>query len=141
MNRDYERILEHIGFIYQNFLQAEKIHFADLRPSMLEEDIAVVYAIFDKNSDEAIYVGRTTKLRRRIYTNHLQGNESTARLKKYLVDDNNRHPDIATYLHAKEWMKKNCYLKYIEVKDPTERGHIEGLLGYLLSSTYIEKEH
>ena len=107
---------------------------------MLEENIAVVYAIFDKNTCEALYVGRTKKLRRRLYTNHLQGNKSTARLKKYIVEDK-EFSNIETYDEAKSWIKENCYFQYIPIDDSRERGHTEGLIGYLLDSKYIEDEH
>ncbi|EPR08115.1 GIY-YIG nuclease family protein [Ruminiclostridium papyrosolvens] len=120
---------------------ATKYYFGDLLPSMLEDDLAVVYAIFDKTTDQTLYVGRTKKLRRRLYTNHLQGNKSTARLKKYLVEDNERFPQITNYEEAKKWIKDNCYFKYIGVSNSRERGHIEGLLGFVLDSIYIEEEH
>ena len=125
----------------EKLLENNKYYFKTLRPSMLVEDMAVVYAIFNKSTDEALYVGRTRKLRRRLYTNHLQGNKSTARLKKYLVEDNQNFSGIDDYKKAKEWIKDNCYFQYVEVRNSTERGHVEGLLGYLLNSRYIDEEH
>lgn len=127
--------------LLRNFKDSAKHYFQVLKPSMLEENLAVVYVIFDKNTDEALYVGRTKRLRRRLYTNHLQGNESTARLKKYIVEDKIAFPHILTYDQAKEWMKNNCYFQYLPVQDSRERGHIEGMIGYLLDSKYIEDEH
>ena len=108
---------------------------------MLEKDLAVVYIILDKNTDETLYVGRTKKLRRRLYTNHLQGNKSSARLKKYIVEDDNNYPNISSYDVAKQWIKDNCYFQYIAIEESRKRGHIEGLLGFLLESRYIEEEH
>ncbi len=125
----------------EKLLANEKYYFKTLLPSMLLEDLAVVYVIFDKSTDEALYVGRTRKLRRRLYTNHLQGPKSTARLKKYIVEDNQRFPEINDYEKAKAWLKDNCYFQYVEVQDSRERGHVEGLLGFLLDSRYIEEEH
>ncbi|GEM_PF-1851756 len=78
----------------EKLLASDKYYFKTLQPSILAEDMAVVYVIFDKSTDEALYVGRTKKLRRRLYTNHLQGNKSTARLKKYIVEDNQNFPEI-----------------------------------------------
>lgn len=121
--------------------KSEEFYFADLKPSMLDENLAVVYAIYDKNTLETLYVGRTKKLRRWVYTNHLHGNKLTARLKKYIVEDNIRFSNIRTYKEAKEWIKENCYFKYIKVEDCRYRGHIEGLLGYILNSIYIENEY
>lgn len=125
----------------KRLLDNEKYYFKTLKPSMLAEDMQVVYAIFDQSTNEALYVGRTKRLRRRLYTNHLQGNKSTARLKKYIVEDELNFPQINNYQEAKEWIKENCFFQYVEVKDCRERGHVEGLLGFLLSSRYIEEEH
>jgi excinuclease UvrABC nuclease subunit len=108
---------------------------------MLEENLAVVYVIFDKSTDQALYVGRTKKLRRRLYTNHLQGNKSTARLKKYLVEDSDRFPQIINYEQAKLWLKENCYFKYTPVDESRERGQIEDLLSFVFDVLYIEDEH
>lgn len=135
------RNIKDVEDVISKFKEAQKVYFKDLKPSMLEENLSCVYAIINSNDDRALYVGRTTKLRRRLYTNHLQGNTSTARLKKYILEDNINFKNIETSQQAKEWIKDNCYFKYIEVNDNRERGHIEGLLGYILNSFYIEKEH
>ncbi len=125
----------------EKLLSNIKYDFKTLQPSMLEKDMAVVYVIFNKSTNEALYVGRTKKLRRRLYTNHLQGNKSTARLKKYLVEDNVNLPEIDDYEKAKTWIKDNCYFQFVEVQESRERGHVEGLLGFLFNSRYIEEEH
>ncbi|GAA0778370.1 hypothetical protein GCM10008908_35190 [Clostridium subterminale] len=127
--------------LVEDITSSEKYYFENLVPSKLKEDLAVVYAIVDKNTLETLYVGRTKKLRRRLYTNHLQGNKSTARLKKYIVEDEINYPNINTYDDAKQWIKNNCYFQYINIEDSRERGHVEGLLGFLLDSRYIEDEH
>lgn len=136
-----EKIFKAIEEVFNSFNQKEIVDFNNLIPSMLPEKLAVVYAIFDKNTQEALYVGRTKDLRRRLYTNHLMGNTSTARLKKYIVEDNIKFPDITTYKEAKNWIRENCYFKYMVVADSKERGHIEGLLSFVLNSHYIEDEH
>jgi len=122
-------------------MASKKYFFNSLVPSMLDEDMAAVYAIFDSNTGEALYVGRTKKLRRRLYTNHLHGNKATARLKKYIVEDDINYPSISTYEVAKQWIKDNCYFQFMAIEDSRQRGHIEGLLGFLLNSWYIEDEH
>lgn len=67
-------------------------------------------------TDEALYVGRTRKLRRRLYTNHLQDPKSTARLKKYIVEDNQNFPEINDYKKARALPKDNFYFQYVEVQ-------------------------
>lgn len=100
--------------------------------------ISGVYAIFD--SKEVLYVGRTKNLRRRLYTNHLHGPKSNARLKKYLVEDESEE-EIMNMDDAKQYLKDNCYVKYIVEDDTIQRGKIEGLLSYLLDVRYIHEEH
>lgn len=137
----YSVKIEKASKIVENIISREKYYFKDLIPSKLEKDLAVVYAIVDKNDLETLYVGRTKKLRCRLYNNHLHGNKSTARLKKYIVEDKIKYPNINNYDDAKQWIKNNCYFQYINIEDSRERGHVEGLLGFLLGSRYIEDEH
>ena len=56
------------------------------------------------------------------------------------MEDNNL-PDIVDYAHAKQYIKDNCCFQFILVEDNNERGHIEGLLGFLTEARYIEMEH
>lgn len=126
--------------IAMQMLSAPPIFFGSMKPSDIPEDIAGVYAIFENSTNEALYVGRTKKLRRRIYTNHLHGSIANARLKKYLVEDE-MHPDIKDMESAKKFLKENCYVKYIIEEDMARRGKIEGLLSYLLDVRYIHEEH
>ena len=69
--------------IAKQLLESQQYTFRGLTPSMLES-VAGVYAIFDQTTGATLYVGRTKNIRRRLYTNHLMGPETNARLKKYL---------------------------------------------------------
>ena len=102
--------------------------------------LPVVYAIFDKADGACLYVGRTKNLRRRLYTNHLMGPETNARLKKYLIEDPEQKY-IDTMAAAKYYLVDQCYFQYLAVPDMRERGQIEGLLSYLLDVRYIHEEH
>ena len=104
------------------------------------ENVPGVYAIFDQVTGATLYVGRTKNIRRRLYTNHLMGPETNARLKKYLYKDSDR-PDIPDMVAAKQYLIDNCYFQYIRVDEMIKRGQIEGLLSYLLNVTYIHEEH
>ena len=126
--------------IADRMLGSKTYFFADLRPSDLKDGLPVVYAIFDKNTGETLYVGRTKNLRQRLYNNHLMGPKSNARLKKYLVEDP-AVPDITTMAEAKRYLRSNCYFQYIAEPDVIRRGQIEGLLSYLLNVRYIHEEH
>ena len=117
-----------------------KYYFKELKPSVLPDQLAAVYAITDTSTGEVLYVGRTKNVRRRLYTNHLMGPKANARLKKYLVEDPNQ-PQITDMLAAKEYLKTNCYAQYIAESDMVMRGQIEGLLSYMLNVRYIHEEH
>ena len=126
--------------IADRLLSSEKIDFNGLTPSRLEDGLPVVYAITDKRDGKVLYVGRTKNLRRRLYTNHLMGPATNARLKKYLTEDPER-PDIKELEAAKQYLIDRCYFQYIPVADMRTRGQIEGLLSYLLDVQYIHEEH
>ena len=126
--------------IADRLLSSEMIDFKGLTPSRLVDGLPVVYAIIDRRDGKVLYVGRTKNLRRRLYTNHLMGPATNARLKKYLTKDPER-PDIPDMDAAKQELIENCYFQYISVTDMRTRGQIEGLLSYLLDVQYIHEEH
>ena len=125
--------------IVEQLLNSQQYTFRGLTPSMLES-VPGVYAIFDQTTGATLYVGRTKNIRRRLYTNHLMGPETNARLKKYLAEDRNRQ-DIPNIVAAKQYLLDNCYFQYIRVDEMVKRGQVEGLLSFLLNVTYIHEEH
>ena len=125
--------------IAKQLLESQQYTFRGLTPSMLES-VAGVYAIFDQTTGATLYVGRTKNIRRRLYTNHLMGPETNARLKKYLWMDPDR-PDIPDMAATKRYLIDNCYFQYIRVDEKVKRGQVEGLLSFLLDVTYIHEEH
>lgn len=127
-------------YIVAKILNAPKFYFKDLKPSMLVDGLAAVYAITDFSTGEVLYVGRTKNVRQRLYNNHLMGPKSNARLKKYLVEDPSQS-EITDLTKAKEYLKTNCYAQYITEADTVKRGQIEGLLSYMLNVRYIHEEH
>lgn len=137
--RDCNIQLQNAKKVWDTLFNSKVYSFSSVVPSDLPEK-AGVYVIWLKDTEEVLYVGRTRNIRQRLYTNHLMGNKSSARLKKYLVDDVNL-PDIVEYIDAKNYMKENCCFQFILVEDNNERGHIEGLLGFFTEARYIEKEH
>jgi hypothetical protein len=132
--------IQEIPSLQQRMLDSKKVYFSNLKPSDLQIDLCVVYAITNFHTNEILYVGKTTKLRRRLYTNHLMGNLATARLKKYLIDDT-EITDVFDLDSAKQYIRSNCYFQYIEETDMRKRGQLEGLFSYLLNVRYVDKEH
>lgn len=137
---DMDQRLQEAREIADRLLSSEMIDFKGLTPSRLEDELPVVYAITDKRDGKVLYVGRTKNLRRRLYTNHLMGPATNARLKKYLMEDPDR-PDIPDMDAAKQYLIDCCYFQYTPVADMRTRGQIEGLLSYLLDVQYIHEEH
>lgn len=137
--RDGALQLKNAKKVWDTLFNSRIYAFSVVVPSDLPEK-AGVYVIWLKDTEEVLYVGRTRNIRQRLYTNHLMGNKSSARLKKYLVDDVNL-PDIVEYIDAKNYMKANCCFQFILVEDNNERGHVEGVLGFLTEARYIEMEH
>ena len=110
--------------------------FSSLKPTDIDVSIPGVYVIAT-TEDEILYVGKASNLRRRIYTNHLQGNLSTAMLKKYLIEDVHL-PAVSNQEEAKAWIKANCYFKYLPEHNERERAMLESLLTFYLSPRYVE---
>ncbi len=131
--------LEEAKKIAGQMLNSPAFLFRGFTPSKLDS-IPGVYAIFDRTTGATLYVGRTKNIRRRLYTNHLMGPKTNARLKNYLTEDPNR-PDIPNMEAAKSYLIDNCFFKYIRVDNMVTRGQVEGLLSYLLDVTYIHEEH
>ena len=140
MNGLIDKRLHEAKVIADRLLNSKQYSFADLKPSDLLDGLAVIYAIFDKDTGETLYVGRTKNLRQRLYTNHLMGPKSNARLKKYLTEDPNV-PEIQTMEQAKKNLRERCCFQYIPEPDMRSRGQIEGLLSFLLDVRYIHEEH
>ncbi len=125
---------------YQKLVHGTVYTFEELKPSMLEEELAGVYVISHRVTGEVLYVGRTKNLRRRLYTNHLMGPPANARLKKYLVEDE-QEPEIQDMAEAKQYLRDNCQFQYVAESDSRRRGQLEGLFSYLLNVRYIDEEH
>lgn len=108
-----------------------------------------------KGLEEPLYIGRTVNLKRRIYTNHLMGPLSNARLKKYVMahfkwkEVNKEHRKL-----AKDYILGNCQVRWITDEEiqkgnpfPKEekhrvRGALEGYFtGVLFPKFGIYKEH
>lgn len=101
--RDCSKQMKYATEVWNKVFSSRVYEFSSLVPSDLPEK-AGVYVIWLKDTEEVLYVGRTRNMRQRLYTNHLMGNKSSARLKKYLVDDNFNYPEITEYSDAKTFI-------------------------------------
>jgi hypothetical protein len=93
-----------------------------------------VYLISARKNDADIpyYVGRASSLARRLYTNHLMGNESTARLKKYMVESG----EVASMEEAKAFLRQCCSIQWVREDEYRNRGALEGFFTGVLFPKY-----
>ncbi len=118
--------------IYDELKLCKMYEFQTFTPSMISDKTPGVYVIYQKQTMETLYVGKTTNLKQRLYNNHLMGPLNNARLKKYILEDKVNFPNINDKDEAKHWIKHNCCFQYIVAENFRQRGHIEGLLSFLL---------
>jgi hypothetical protein len=140
MNEHIHMPIEKFEELYDDFMIQVPITFKELKPSHLPIKPGV-YAIFMNKDglEKCLYVGRGINLQRMLYTNHLHGNLSTARLKKYLVDSQM----VQDVDEAKKFIKDNCYFRFTMFpnSDHRFRGLFESYLTYKLETYFIQREH
>lgn len=116
-------------------LTANPIPYLNLTKSQLPKE-GGVYLISAKVGGKAVpypyYVGRASTLARRLYTNHLMGNASTAMLKKYMVESG----EAATMEDAKVFLRENCSIQWVFESDYRNRGALEGFFTSVLFPKY-----
>lgn len=126
----------------EKLLSMEPVSFKNITPSMLPV-LPGVYLIYEKvkNTEVALYVGRTKNIRNRLYYNHLMGPVSNARLKKYMTKDTD-HICFDNVVLAKKYIRDNCFVKWIFENDIRKRGALEGYFTARLFPKYgISEEH
>ncbi len=134
-----ESWLEYLQTTYESLLNAEAIPFGKLIPSMVP-DAGGVYLITAhiNGKEEPYYIGRSKRLKRRIYSNHLMGPVTNARLKKYLISSG----ECGDIQEAKQFIKSFCSVRWIQEEDIRKRGAIEGYVtGLLYPKHGIYEEH
>lgn len=134
-----QRWRTYLGKMFRKVTSGYPTHFSNLKPSDIPE-VGGIYLITCKKGTTEIpyYVGRSMNLRRRIYTNHLMGPPSNARLKKYLINAQ----ECKNAFDAKEFIRKKCLVRWLPEDDTRKRGAVEGyLVGILFPKYGICEEH
>lgn len=131
--------LKSVKVKFRQMLNAGRIAFSGLTPSKVPTAPGVyVITALKYGLEYPYYVGRTTNLQQRIYTNHLMGPLSNAQLKKHLIDSG-ECVDIAD---AKAFIRQYCVVRWVEQEGFRERGALEGYATALLFPKYgIYEEH
>lgn len=125
-----------------SLLTMEPVFYQNITPSVLPINSGV-YLISEtiENIEVPLYVGRTKNLRERIYTNHLMGGLSNARLKNYIIKDE-LHPCYDNITEAKNYIRTNCFVRWVFEEDFRKRGAIEGYVTAIIFPKYgIYEEH
>ncbi|WP_165662548.1 GIY-YIG nuclease family protein [Oceanimonas sp. MB9] len=114
-------------------LSANPVPYLNLTESQLPKK-GGVYLISAQvaGKNRPYYVGRASTLARRLYTNHLMGNASTARLKKYMVESG----EAASMEAAKEFLRQNCSIQWVFEDEYRNRGALEGFFTSVLFPKY-----
>ena len=135
---DYDDRLQQLIKTKDQLLESPPMRFQEMTPKRIDGwETPGIYAIF--RDQEVLYVGKTVNLTQRLYTDHLMGNKSTARLKKYLVEDKSL-PGVITYSDAKLWMKSHCCCRWLTIRDARARELAELGLSYLLNAKYLDTQ-
>jgi len=122
----YQRVTE--------LLQSSSIPCNLFKPSLFKQEPGVV-AFFDLQ-DRCLLITSTGNVRRKAYINEYQGDASTSRLKRRLIEDNDMM-DITSFAEAKDWLRDNVYCKVSYTSSIEECSRLEGGLAFLLEPLYV----
>lgn len=145
ISTEYYRSTEWKSFLQsslENLLSMRPVRYEIITPSILP-DKAGVYLISElvTENELCLYVGRSKNLQNRIYTNHLMGNLTNARLKKYMCSDQG-HSCFGDAVLAKNYIRTNCLVRWVLEDDIRKRGALEGYFTAMLFPKYgIAEEH
>lgn len=126
----------------KRLLEMKPVPYTGITPSVLpmRAGVYLISEIID-GIEVTLYVGRSKNLQERIYRNHLMGDLTNARLKKYIVNDS-AHPAFGDKELAKKHIKTNCQVRWIFEDDFRRRGALEGYFTAKLFPKYgIAEEH
>ncbi len=140
---------------YLVLLKSQAHPFSSLKGRHIPEEPGVyLITLMGKRKEVPLYVGRSKNIRRRIYTNHLMGNVSNARLKNYLIKDktiefiNDRHEakDYIKSFCQVRWITEEHFGKMVPKKPPRHPYQVRGLLeSYVVARLFprygIYEEH
>src|SRR5262245_41701376 len=101
-------------------LDGPAIYFSDSRLQSTLPESGGIYAVFQhtrKNSDELLYIGKSIKLRQRIYKNHLMGSRGQSTLRNKMINSGLVGSNDA----VRPFLRINCFVKLVEIADEIDR--------------------
>lgn len=137
---DHQRIFE-LTKCLDIVLSWVPLKFDSIAPSSIPSE-GGIYFISDlsQRKEEVIYVGLSSNLSQRIYTNQLQGDKMASQIKVAFIE----HGRAKNLESAKDYLKKFCVVRFDVVHDFREREMREGFAKAVLKpqfSLYKSKEH
>jgi hypothetical protein len=114
-------------------LDAVAIRYEQATPRVFPETPGI-YLISDHELT-VIRAGKTNAtLRQRLYQNHLMGSQD-GNLPVQLINSG----ICGTQAGAKEWIRKNCSVRWLEVENARERGFLEHFMLAVLEPRFCDK--
>ncbi len=137
---DFQRIFDLTRWL-EEILRRQPIKFDSISPAALPAEGGIYFiSDFSQRDEEVLYIGHSSNLSQRVYTNHLQGDKIASQIKKALIE-HGRAKDLSA---AKDYLKKFCAVHFDVVPDYREREMREGFAKAVLKpqfSLYKSKEH
>ncbi len=103
----FQKRIEKFSEILQKFLSTDIFKVANLRRRDIPEEQGI-YAIYSPEN-KLVYVGSTSNLRSRIYTNHLKGNARSSTLRRKLVKRLKSEEEVSRFLES-------CSIRFLAVE-------------------------
>ncbi|MBC8521052.1 MAG: hypothetical protein H8D26_03555 [Methanomicrobia archaeon] len=137
---DHQRIFDLTKWL-DEVLSRDPVKFDSITPSTIPSD-GGIYFISDlsQRSEEIIYIGQTSNLSQRVYTNQLHGDKMASQIKMAFI----KHGRAKDLDSAKDYLRKFCAVRFDVVHDYREREMREGFSKAVLKpqfSLYKSKEH
>jgi hypothetical protein len=137
---DHQRIFDLTKWL-DEVLSQDPVKFDSITPSAIPSD-GGIYFISDlsQRNEEIIYIGQSSNLSQRVYTNQLQGDKMASQIKVALFE----HGRAKDFDSAKDYLKKFGAVRFDVVHDYREREMREGFAKAVLKpqfSLYKSKEH
>lgn len=117
----YDKIQEQLPILLEQLKQAPAYDLVKLTKGEInrildtKDDVPGVYLISDKNTNEYIYVGRSSKLAQRIGKDHRAIEPSQATLTRRIRDIG--MPEVACMQTARLYIYNNYNVRMIEIQD------------------------
>jgi hypothetical protein len=121
--------------IVEQLLDQTPIPYRTATPSSFPETKGVYVIV--SSQGEVIRAGKTGEknatFRQRLYQNHLMGDQA-GNLRKQLVESG----QCSSLETAKDWIRENCKVRYLEIADSSTRANLEHFMLAVLQPKFCD---